>query len=250
MANSVGMKKPNPDPGRILLVFSLVLVLFGGFIYSCILKDRLRFSDETHYLALANNMINHATYSSRPEGTVPTAFHPPGYALILAALLIMKGGILSMRMLNFAALACCMLFLVRMLKRHGSITGARWVPVMVLCYPVLFFTAGTLYPQIIATALFLLILSMLDASGLTPMRALTIGMLSGSLLLISPNFILVAPLALAMLYPSKIGPPVICYIHRGRRHASPGAMGSKKLPDIPSVRSSVVECGPNFHFGK
>lgn len=200
LANNLDRKKPNPDPGRILLVFSLVLVLSGGFVYSCILKDHLRFSDESHYLALANNMINHATYSSRPEGTVPTAFHPPGYALILAALIIMKGGILSLRMLNFAALACCMLLLVRMLKRHGSITGAKWAPVMVLCYPVLFFTAGTLYPQTIATALFLLILSMLDASGLTPIRVVTIGMLNGLLLLISPNFILVAPLVLAMPY--------------------------------------------------
>jgi hypothetical protein len=178
----------------------MVVILGGGFVYSCLLGDTLRFRDEGHYLALARNMIDHATFSYEDNGVVPTAFHPPGYPLILALLMAARCGILAERMLNFAALACCALLIVRMLKSQGSVLGARWAPVLVLCYPVLFFTAGTLYPQIIATALFLLILFMIEAYRPTPVRMIAVGLVQGFLLLVSPNFILVVPLVLAMPY--------------------------------------------------
>jgi len=182
------------------LVVSMVVILGGGFVYSCLLGDTLRFRDEGHYLALARNMIDHATFSYVDNGVVPTAFHPPGYPLILASVIALKGGILAERMMNFAALACCMLFMVRILRSQGSVVGATWVPVLVLCYPVLFFTASTLYPQTIATALFLLILLMIEACTLTPLRMFAVGMVSGFLLLLSPNFILVLPLMLITPY--------------------------------------------------
>ena len=149
---------------------------------------------------MADNMLHHGTYSYYRERIFPTAFHPPGYPLLLASLRAVKGGIPAERMLNFAALALCVLLMVRMLKGRGSVVGARWAPVLVLCYPVLFFTAGTLYPQIIATALFLLVLLMIEAYPATRARMLAVGAVQGFLLLVSPSFILVLPLVLAMPY--------------------------------------------------
>jgi hypothetical protein len=195
----------------------LVLILIGGFVYSCLLGDTLRFRDEGHYLSLARNMIDHGTFSYEDNGIVPTAFHPPGYPIILASLMAVNGGILAQRMLNFAALACCALFMVRILRSQGSVVGARWAPVLILCYPVLFFTAGTLYPQIIAAALFLLILLMIEAYRLTRVRMIAVGMVQGFLLLVSPNFILVLPLVLAMPYILRKSVPLshVLYVTAG-----------------------------------
>ncbi|HOB69880.1 MAG: hypothetical protein APG08_01545 [Candidatus Methanofastidiosum methylothiophilum] len=185
---------------RIILYFSLVFVIVGGIVYSFILGDQIRFRDEGHYLKIANNVIKHSIYSYDDNAIIPTTFHPPGYPLILASIVSIGGGFFAIRMVNFFFLACCIVLLTAILRKHGFVVGAQWVPLIVLCYPVLFFTASTLYPQIIATAIFLFIIYMIDAFSLSLGKAFIVGVLYGLLLMISPSFVLMGPVFLATPY--------------------------------------------------
>lgn len=179
-----------------VLLSVISFIIIGGLIYSLILGDRLRFQDEGHYLRMANNLIKHKIYSYDIYAVHPTAFHPPGYALIIATFLWFGGGILSLRMVNFISLIICVYLLFSILKRHGLDTGAKWTPVIILCYPVLFFTASTIYPQIIATTIFVSIIYLTDKYEAKTSIALLKGMLYGVLILISPSFTMVLPIML------------------------------------------------------
>lgn len=191
------------NSNKILLYCILLLIILGGFVYSLILWDQIRFQDEGHYLRMTNNIIKNRIYSYDIHGKVPTTFHPPGYSLILASIISIGGGFLSLRMLNFISLALCIILMVAILKKHGYETGEKWVPLIVLCYPVIFFTASTIYPQIIATALFLLIIYLTDNIVLKPFNIVLTGLIYGALLLISPSFILTIPMMLALPYVLK-----------------------------------------------
>lgn len=151
-------------------------------------------------MRMAKNLIKHKIYSYDIHAVYPTAFHPPGYALIIAAVFWMGGGILSLRMLNFISLAICVFLISKILKRHNIEFAARWVPVVVLCYPVIFFTASTIYPQIIATTLFCLIIYLTDRYEPKIQNGILNGMLYGILILISPSFIMVLPVMLIGYY--------------------------------------------------
>ncbi len=192
---------------RIILSLSLLFVILGGIVYSAILDDQIRFRDEKHYLKIANNIIKHSIYSYDDNAIVPTTFHPPGYPLILASIVSIGGGFFALRMVNFVFLAFCIILLSAILKKHGYETGARWVPLIVLSYPVLFFTASTLYPQIIATAIFLFIIYMIDAFSLSLRKVFIVGVLYGLLLMISPSFVLMCPVVLAAPYILRMSVP-------------------------------------------
>lgn len=179
-----------------VLLSVIFLILIGGLIYSLILGDQLRFQDEGHYLRMANNLIKHKIYSYDIYAVYPTAFHPPGYTLIIATILWFGGGILSLRMINFISLVICISLIFSILKRHDLDTGARWAPLIILCYPVLFFTASTIYPQIIATTIFVFIIYLTDKYEPKTSIALLKGILYGMLILISPSFTMVLPIML------------------------------------------------------
>jgi hypothetical protein len=207
--------KHNSNFSKIILCLSLLFVILGGILYSYILGDQIRFQDEKHYLKIANNIIKHSIYSYDDNAIVPTTFHPPGYPLILASIVSIGGGFFALRMVNFVFLACCIILLTAILKKHGYKTGARWAPLIVLCYPVLFFTASTLYPQIIATAIFLFIIYIIDAFSLSLKKAFIAGVLYGLLLMISPSFVLMCPVVLAAPYILRKSVPrlyLICLI--------------------------------------
>jgi len=179
-----------------ILIIVLSFILIGGLIYALILGDQLRFQDEGHYMRMANNLIKHRIYSYDINAIYPTAFHPPGYALIIASILWLGGGILSLRMLNFISLCISIYLIFCILKRHGLETAAKWVPLIVICYPVIFFTASTIYPQIIATTIFVLVIYLTDKYEPKASNAILKGVFYGALILISPSFIMVLPVML------------------------------------------------------
>jgi len=181
------------DSDRAILYSVVAFVIIGGFIYSLILGDKLRFQDEGHYLRMANNLIKNRIYSYDINGVYPTAFHPPGYTLILASSISLGGGFVTLRMLNFICLGISIILLSGILKKYGFPLGAKWVPLMLLYYPVIFFTASTLYPQIIATTLFILTIYLVDRWSLKFWDVFFVGLIYGFLILISPSFILVLP---------------------------------------------------------
>jgi hypothetical protein len=72
--------------------------------------------------------------------------------------------------------------------------GKLLAPALVLCYPLLFYTASTLYPQTLGTLIFALCIYLLLASPESAPRAVTFGFLFGFLVLLIPSFLLLAPI--------------------------------------------------------
>ena len=145
---------------KLTWILASLTVVAGGF-YSLWLGERLRYIDERDYFTLAENLLQFRAYSS--DGINPSAFRPPGYPMLLAAMRLLGAPIFMLRMLNFVALAAIVVLLqrwtVRLFQHRGISVVAAGLP---LCYPVLFYTAGALYPQIIAAFLLLVLVERLS----------------------------------------------------------------------------------------
>jgi len=179
------MKRRN----KVILVFLVSSVVFSGTLYSLSLGNNLRYRDEHDYYELATNIITSHRYS--PDGEHPTAHRPPGYPLILSLFILLGANIAHLRILNFVALGLCMHLLHKILKEQSSRLAAILAVLLIVCYPVLFYTAGTLYPQTMGSFLFLLIIFLLMRNTKSYRTFALSGLLFGYLILTIPTFVFV-----------------------------------------------------------
>lgn len=125
----------------------------AGTGYAVGLGNRLRYFDERVYLGLARDLV--AGHGYTLDHVHPTAYRPPGYPFLLALVDAAGGGIVVMRLLGVAALVG----LVWLAYRFGVLVSGRVAGALAAvatgCYPLLVFTAGTLYPQVHAAFLLL-----------------------------------------------------------------------------------------------
>jgi 4-amino-4-deoxy-L-arabinose transferase-like glycosyltransferase len=176
-----------------LVAVALSLLIAGG--YAIVLGSQLRYFDEQVYVQLTHSLAHGHGFTL--DGTHPTAYRPPGYIfLLLPASLLSGGSVLAMRMIGVLALAGSVWFAYLLGRRvHSPATGAL-AAVVVACYPLLIYTATTLYPQV--PALFLLLvmietgLRALPADGVSGRRrllmAVVAGLIGGLLTLTVPTF--------------------------------------------------------------
>lgn len=178
-----------------LTVALLVLFLLGGAAYSWRLGNTLRFlPDEREYLTLADNLVTYHRYTL--DGATLTAYRPPGYVWFLTLLRAAGLRVWQLRLANFLLFVLTLWGLYRWLKRdHSSLAGAFAVW-MAGAYVVLFFTAGTLYPQTLAACLLLWSLYLLSAPSPQPARGIFAGALFGWTVLTVPLLGIVLPVAL------------------------------------------------------
>lgn len=126
----------------------------AGIGYAIALGDRLRYFDEQVYVGLAADLV--AGHGYTLDHVHPTAYRPPGYPFLLAGVDALGGGIVAMRLLGVAALVGLVWLAYRFgVLVHGRVAGAL-AATATGCYPLLVFTAGTLYPQVHAAFLLLL----------------------------------------------------------------------------------------------
>ena len=184
------MKDPRPiatlERHQRLVVATLVLlVVLAGVAYSLVLGAKLRYPDEHEYLTLARNLVHSGEFSF---GMGSTASRPPGYAFFLAGPLLFGAGVAVLRSANFVLLAITVYAVYRLGRRAGDsgLVGVLAAAGVAL-YPLLFYTAGTLYPQTLATLL--LVLGLWAVTGpRSARRALLGGLLFGALILTVPTF--------------------------------------------------------------
>ncbi len=183
--------------GHYVLVGLMAGVIAAGIVYSHLLGNNLRFPDEHDYYRLANNLVTQHSYTF--DGIRPTAIRPPAYPMFLAIFVSVGADIVFLRILNFIALAGCTVLMFVLLQSRANRVAGVIGAIGVLCYPVLFYTAGTLYPQIIGAFLFLSILVLMaDAQRLKWFGVGLAGLLAGFLILMIPSFVF--SLALLVLY--------------------------------------------------
>lgn len=168
----------------------LILVLFvgiGGALYSFYLGDTLDFGDEREYISIASNLALHGVFSF--DGIHPTAFRPPAYPFLLAVFIKFGAGVMLLRLVNFAFLAGTIILIYILAIRICSKEAGIISVVLVLCYPVLFYTGGTLYPQTLAGLLFILALIPFATRGGELKRCTLSGLTFGLLVLTVPTFV-------------------------------------------------------------
>jgi len=183
--------------GQLLTLGVVILVILTGILYSISLGNTFRYRDEEIYFRLAHNLVSQGFYSL--NGQTPTAYRPPGYPFLLSLFMVFGATIIHLRMINFLALGGSLFLLYQILRNQGySLAGFIGV-LLVVCYPILFYSAGTLYPQSISSFLFLSIIFLLSRiKGRSIKADLFTGLLFGYLILTIPNFII--PLFFTVLW--------------------------------------------------
>jgi hypothetical protein len=181
------------DRHRDLLVHLVVLaILAGGLGYSLYLGDNLRFYDPVRYHKVALNLATGHGYSL--DGTTPTAFFTPAYPFLLALFIKLGASIVGLRYLNFILLAACVYVIRSILRSRQAESGAPVAAFLLAAYGVLFYTAGTLYPQTLFTLVLLLLIRLVLVEDFGWKHGVLLGMLSALLILVHPSGIFVPPL--------------------------------------------------------
>ncbi len=188
----------NHHRGKSLFLAAAAAFVACGFGYSWwVLGSGVTYPDEREYLALARNLFDAGLYTL--DGSEPTARRPPGYPIVLAMPLALLDSVHVVRVLQFA------LLIVALWGLSAHVVGGwlnRWQAASllllgVLAYPVLFYTAGTIFPQIVISTLLVTILVLSQASDANAARSVAIGLLCGLIVLLSPTALCIVPVAMA-----------------------------------------------------
>jgi hypothetical protein len=184
---------------RLLLGIIIFLIIIAGGVYSFWLGEQLRFlPDEREHYSLANNLYSLRIYSF--DGVQPTAYKPPGYPIFLAVTTVISNRVEYYRFLNFVLLGITVYILFKILEeRYSQLTGILGV-LLILFYPVLFFTGGTLYPQTLASLLFLASIYFLSKDKIRTRDFIFGGLFLGFLILTVPTFIFLVVILLGWFW--------------------------------------------------
>jgi 4-amino-4-deoxy-L-arabinose transferase-like glycosyltransferase len=173
----------------ILIVVS-VLFWAAAIAYSIYMGNRLPYPDEQWYFNdYAQNLAKRQMYSR--DGIIPTAFHPPGYPLFLGVIVSLGFGITTARLLNFAAMYFSLLCLYYLLENRTHKLASLLAVLLAMGYLVLFYTAGTLYPQTFGTLFFLLSIFFYWQQSFSYRYAILAGTSMGIAILTVPTFLFV-----------------------------------------------------------
>jgi Dolichyl-phosphate-mannose-protein mannosyltransferase len=176
---------------KLILLASVFLIIVCGIVYSILLGQKLDFLDERDYFSIANNIVSQGVFSVNSVN--PTAYRPPFYPAVLAVFIELGSGIVVLRIVNFVCLGLSVVMAFSLLRRLDPTDAAGAIAaVLFIGYPVLFYTAGTLYPQTLAAFLLLSVLylcSRAESGGFA--LPLACGLVLGIAILTVPTFIFV-----------------------------------------------------------
>ena len=185
------------------LTLNRLLSIHAAFLLLCVLYDcwtgeRLRYVDESDYVAIANNLATNGQFSL--EGQHPTAFRAPALPVLYALPLRLGGTLLFLKILNSILLVAASFIVASFLWRHFGLLTALCFSAMNILYPVLMYTASTLYPQTLATFLLACLVVVLFQENMKKLwRGLMIGVLSALLVLTVPTFLFVVGIIVVWL---------------------------------------------------
>jgi hypothetical protein len=191
---TIVMRKIRGDTLKWTGIALLLFYVLAGVLYSAVFLSGPRFPDEQDFLTLSHNLLHGIGYSM--DGVHLTASRPPGLPFFIAILEAMGGGPFVLRLAQFLLVGATIV-LVSRLGSDRKIPGELLVAaVLVLCYPVIFYLAGTLYAQTLAGFLFVVALyfTLKGQRGISSDWAA--GVAFGFLILAVPSFLLTMILTL------------------------------------------------------
>jgi hypothetical protein len=179
-------------------------------VYSLVLGSAIRYPDERDYLALAQNLAKHGTYTI--DGVHPTAFRVPGYPFPLAALRLFSLPLAALRLLDFAAWGVVVWAGWWLARRIGGSLAATIAAPLIALYPLGIYTAGAFYPQAFGAMLMmvaLVLVAELPGSPRPLLLAAAAGFVFGALVLTLPTFVYVLVLAAVWLGLRRVRPAAL-----------------------------------------
>lgn len=175
-----------------LILALIVTYLVSAVFYSIALSDQLRFADERLYVHISENIWSLGLFSS--NGQTPTAERAPLYPFFISFFIQFTDGILFARLANFLLVSISAFLSFRLLSYYGHANAGLISVILILTYPLSYFTAGTLYPQSLATFLLMFMSYLLLVRTHDIARVILAGLIYGFLLLTLPSFIALMPL--------------------------------------------------------
>lgn len=170
--------------GTVVLVCWVVILNAG---------DVIRSGDEPDFLTTSQNLATTGVFALQ-TGT-PDAYRAPGLVFFLTPFTALGAGIVEARLANAALVGLSLVLLFQLVRRHSGALAGLVSVIMVAAWPVVIYTASTLYPQTLAA--FLLILTLWCLDGLrddATARASVLGGLAyGALILTIPVVLLLTP---------------------------------------------------------
>ena len=148
------------------------------------------------------------------DGRHPSAYRPPGYPYLLAALRELNGSVFVLRCLNVVFLAVAVWAAWWLARAIGGRAAATLTAPAVALYPIGFYTMGALYPQTMGMALLLVgLMALASIPGRSSIwwRAIGAGVAFGLLIVTIPTFLLALLLGAVWLVwrTRKVGPAVL-----------------------------------------
>ena len=174
-----------------VLAALMCVVLAAGTLYSRHLGNGLRFGDEYGYDNVARHLATQHWYSE--TGQTTSAFRAPGYPFLLCLLMWLHVSIPGFRIVNFLALTGSMALAYGILRQNGFAWAGVLAAGMLGLYPVLFYTAGTLYPQTLGVFLTLLTVWLGTREENAPRNYGVAGIVFGFLMLLIPSMLPMLP---------------------------------------------------------
>jgi len=172
--------------------FTVLFFLITGFIYSYWKGCNLNFPDERQYYAIAVNLASGAGFSL--DGIGPTALFPPIYPIFMAICIKAGASIPMLRFANFIFLACSLGVTRSILRHQRAEAGLGISAILMAGYCVIFYTAGTLYPQTLFTLVLLLLLRVTLEKNRSITSTVAFGVLCGLLMLIHSTGVFIPPI--------------------------------------------------------
>ena len=186
---------------RVLVAAAVGVAVVAGSVLAVRSGTTLKIADERQYEAIARHLADHGRYSI--DGGTPTAYRPPVWPVVLAAIRLIGLNVVAARLFNVLCLAGAVVGVWRLARRVAApgTEASSGVLAALACavYPTFLYAAATLYPQSLGTALLVaMVLAALNAvdafAGVDGDRrrglrfaALT-GLLAGLLVLTVPVF--------------------------------------------------------------
>lgn len=183
------LHRPKITENGLYQILMTILVLSSS-IFVFVSGTGQRYHDELEYYAIATHLVEGKGFSL--DGITPTAYRPPVYPALIAVCLYVSGGILLAKILNVAFIFLSALCYSKIASRLSD--GSRvYVPLLFLMYPVVTYSATTLYPQLFGMLLLGWILLVIFEQGESMAGAIKAGGVLGVLILAIPGFMLCAP---------------------------------------------------------
>lgn len=173
---------------RWVALILMLVALIAGIGYVIWLGNVTRFPDERLYLTLADHLAFRHMFSD--DGVTPTTLYSPGWPLFLAPWVRLGLNVTGLHLLTMLLFVATLAVTWRLMVRAAGPSAGALTVLLLLAYPVLFFTGSTLYAQTFGAFLFLLGLLLITAPEPRSVWAyLVAGLLYGWLVLAVPMFL-------------------------------------------------------------